>query len=184
MTMVLGLLILAAATGTSTSSVERFLPCAAGLTVVYATEGGGRVTERVRGPGGEPNGCVVERTVGREGDTKPRPSTPYLREHLPMKISYAGELDMPLAFRPPLLRGPLEKGRRWRFNTTRYEIEASGLTQAVKAGTFADCVRIRETSEDGSWTLTRVYAPSVGLILSEGSGGRLEALSVSGKQKP
>lgn len=170
------LLVQAALPATSTASPALYLPCTPGLTIEYAPTGGRQRTETVRGAGALPSTCVIDReTRGEDGKVE---HEAWLREILPDRISNAGWADQPVAFRTPMLKAPLEAGRRWHFNTTDFVIRAVGERVSVAAGVFDGCVRVDERTADGKHAVSSVYAPGVGLILAESPGGRLEAARV------
>jgi hypothetical protein len=179
----------AATTSTDAASAERalhrFMPCTPGLSVEYldepkdkASKGATlRVIDTVRGPGKEPHTCVLDRVTIHPGGKEERDA--WARELLPDRITNAGWIDHPVAFRTPLLRAPVKSGRRWHFNTTDFVIKEVGDTFDVPAGTFDGCVRVHEQSADGKYEASSVYAPGVGLISYETRERRTRAVRVS-----
>jgi hypothetical protein len=162
-----------------------YLPCTVGLTIEYRFEAtgeghrptGAKMTETIRGAGREPNTCVVDREViDREGRSN---KDAWAREMLADRISNAGYVDQPVAFRPPMLRAPIERAKTWRFNTTEFEIEAIDEVVDVPAGRFTGCVRVREWTRDHTHSATSVYARDAGLILYESRGERYVAVRVT-----
>jgi hypothetical protein len=132
--------------------------------------------ETVRGPGKEPHTCILDRVTFRPNGRAERDA--FAREILADRITDAGWVDQPMAFRTPLLRTPLKPGRKWHFNTTDFEIKEVGDTFDVPAGTFDDCVRVYERSADGRHEASSVYAPNVGLISRETRDWRRRAVRV------
>lgn len=159
---------------------DAYLPCLPGLSIEYRLTVGGEpraeVREVVRGRGDEPRLCVIERRTIYAGGA--REDTAWAREHLPDRISNAGWAELPVAFRPPLLKAPLEKGRRWHFNRTDFEIAESGGAVTVAAGKFEPVVVVEERASDGPHVARNTYARGVGLILRVRGAERMEASSV------
>ena len=54
----------------------------------------------------------------------------------------------------------------------RDEVISVSETATVPAGTFSNCVKIRETASDGA-TEYKLYAPGVGCIMESDSDGEL-----------
>jgi hypothetical protein len=151
-------------------------PCTIGLSIEYSHEvknRGGTLTskETVLGPGKEANICLIRRQSGGLDEV-------WARELLDKSVNYAGYEGQLLAFRPPLIKAPVQKATRWRFNTTDYEIEGAGISFEVPAGTFDGCVRVAEKSRDGKHEAYAVYAPGVGLIAYESRDQRMRATRV------
>jgi hypothetical protein len=168
------------------SPLHRYMPCATGLAVHYRFERvendivraiGATMTDVVEGPGKMPATCVIERTLVRADGSKEVDR--WMLEMQADHISAAGSVDQPLAFRPPLLRAPVERGKKWRFNTTDYEILDADETVEVPAGRFKGCVRVHERSRDGKHEAVHVYAPDVGLILHVSGTERYVAVRVT-----
>ncbi len=122
-----------------------------------------QVTETVRGFGRQ-GLCVVDRSTLRPG-AKPVKDA-FALEFLKDRIAYAGFAEAPTAFRPPLMKAPIEVGAHWTFNRVAYRIEEVGTTFDTPAGTFSNCTRITEADLKGQepegYT---VYAPGVGPII-------------------
>jgi hypothetical protein len=85
-----------------------------------------------------------------------------------------------------ILCAPFEADRSWisivsETSTERYQIAATGLTAAVPAGTFEDCILVRarnRAGEDAEVILETTYAPGVGPV-------RIETFAqVGGKRVP
>jgi hypothetical protein len=144
----------------------QLMPCTPGLRIEYRLTDAGTpkadVTESVRGPGSEPNTCVLDRTT-HYTDGRTRSEAP-MRELLPDRVSNAGTADQPIAFRPPYLMGPIAPGKKWRFERSAYEIAAVDETLVVPAGTFKGCVRVVERGIGIELHAESVYAPGVGLL--------------------
>jgi hypothetical protein len=174
--LALGLLLAAAP-----PPVEALWPCAEGLSVTYRLERAGadtgqRVTETVRGPG--PTGLCQLEQVTLHPDGR-RTVEAFVYEHLPDRIAFAGYADAPTAFRPPLLKAPLEAGRGWTFHEVAYRVEAVALTVETPAGTFRDAVKISERAlKGGTHRAEAVYAPGVGPVLRVQGAVRWVALEV------
>lgn len=171
---------------TATVALQRYMPCTVGLTIEYEilpvenavkTARRARMIETIRGPGKEPSTCVIDRRTIRPEGTEVKEA--WAREHLPDRITNAGFVDRPVAFRTPLLKAPIKRGQRWRFNTTEFEIREVGDTFDVPAGTFDGCVRVVERSKDGKHQAHSVYAPGVGLIIYESLEMRMRASRVT-----
>lgn len=153
-------------------------PCTPGHGITYRVERGGqdtqiRITETVRGPkaGGL---CVLDRVVHRPNGSKTKEA--FLLEVLPDRILYAGFLETPTAFRPPLVKAPLHRRSAWTFHRVRYVVQEVGTTFDTPAGTFANCVRVSEADMKGDehhgYT---VYAPKVGPIVKVTKGTKMVA---------
>lgn len=181
-------LALAAALGPGATPAEdagppgRFLPCTAGLLVRSTVHREGRLSAhvevRVVGPGAEPRTCVsVRRTTPVEGAARVETVA---HERLEDRVLFAGDPELALAFRPPILKAPLRVGARWRFDLTEYRVEAIGETVRTPAGRFEGCVRVREHQRSDPPRPDRVltYAPEVGLIRAEIGTERIEASAV------
>jgi hypothetical protein len=179
----IGLSLASTSTLTGEALMNQLIPCTPGLRIEYEDtlkEGKGSVSrtiETVRGPGKEPRTCVIDRVVKRPDGKEDRDA--WAREMLPDRITNAGWVDHPMAFRTPLLRTPIQPGRKWHFNTTDFEIKDVGDTFDVPAGTFEGCVRVFERSSDATHEASSVYAPKVGLILYESKTHRVRAVKVT-----
>jgi hypothetical protein len=185
----IGLAMVLSESSTTTERMHELMPCTIGLSIEYtdepkdiqdpklAKEKTTRMIETVRGPGKELNTCVIDRLVIHADGSKEKDA--WAREMLPDRITNAGWVDRPVAFRTPLLRTPIRAGRRWHFNTTDFEIKDVGDTFDVPAGTFEACVRVSERASDGAYEASSVYAPRVGLILYESRSRRVRAIKVT-----
>lgn len=169
------------------SSVHTFWPCTPGQSITYQVIKGGkdtqiRITETVRGPKA-PRLCVVDRVVNRP-NSKPEADA-FALELLEDRIAYAGFADSPTAFRPPLLKAPLERGASWTFNRVGYKVQEVGTTFDTPAGTFEGCVRISEADIKGhEHEGYVVYAPELGPIIKVNGGTRLVAERVARAPQP
>jgi hypothetical protein len=160
-----------------------FLPCTPGLAITYAFIGadgkdtGATMVETVRGQGDDARMCIIDQlTQWPDGKTQ---RDAWAREMLEDRVVNAGWVGSLTAFRPPILVGPLDRGKKWVFNRTRFEIAEVGTTFDVPAGTFDGCVRIVETSiPAGAHSAWSVYAPGVGLIATEVNGRQRRATRV------
>jgi hypothetical protein len=160
----------------------RFLPCTPGLLVRSTVHREGRLSAhvevRVVGPGAEPRTCVsVRRTSPLDG---PARVETIAYERLEDRVLFAGDPELALAFRPPILKSPLRPGAHWRFDLTEFRVEAVGETVRTPAGRFEGCVRVREHQRADPPRPDRVltYAPGVGLIRAEIGAERIEASAV------
>jgi hypothetical protein len=175
-------LLSVAATTTATAAPIEYLPCTVGLSIEYTDQsrsGAGptlKMTETIRGPGKEARTCVIDRVIQKpDGQTE---KDAWMREMLPDRIANAGWVDRPVAFRTPILRAPIQAGKKWHFNTTDFEIKEADATIEIAAGKFERCVRVTERSTDGTHEASSIYAPKVGLILYESRSRRVEAVKV------
>jgi hypothetical protein len=83
-----------------------------------------------------------------------------------------------------ILCAPFDVDRSWvsivsETSTERYQIAASGITAAVPAGTFEDCILVRarnRAGEDAEVILETTYAPGVGPV-------RIETFALVGGKK-
>jgi hypothetical protein len=83
-----------------------------------------------------------------------------------------------------ILCAPFDVDRSWisivsETSTERYQIAASGLTAAVPAGTFEDCILVRarnRAGDDAEVILETTYAPGVGPV-------RIETFALVGGKK-
>ena len=83
-----------------------------------------------------------------------------------------------------ILCAPFDLERSWlsivsETSTERYQIAATGLTAAVPAGTFDDCILVRarnRAGEDAEVILETTYAPGVGPV-------RIETFALVGGRK-
>jgi hypothetical protein len=155
-----------------------YLPCQAGLSIEYKVEPAGgaafSMTETVQPS--SPKMCLLEQTVRSiSGRTE---VNVFARELLEDRVLNAGYAELILAFRPPLLVAPIERGKKWRYQTTDYEIEGAGVPCEVPGGKFEDCVRVRERSRDGKHEATSVYARDVGLVMYESRDRRIRATRI------
>lgn len=162
-------------------TLASLVPCTEGLAIEYVVREGGEavaeVTETVAGPGQERRTCVLDkRTVRPDGSTS---RDVWAREILDDRVANAGWVDQPLAFRPILIKMPLVRGHRWRFNETFYEITAVQSTVTVAAGRFEGCVVVHERLGDHAASTT--YAPGVGVIRWTSKSQTMEATAVKGK---
>jgi hypothetical protein len=163
-------------------------PCTPGLAVTYALERSGqdtgaRRTETVKGPGRAPRTCLLERRDSGPGRAEQVDA--WLLEHLPDRVANAGWAATPTAFRPPLLKAPLEVGRSWTFESQLWRVEAVGERVVVPAGTFDGCVVVEERSLEGAEHRARVvYAPGVGPVLVETRTWRRVAVRVTRPATP
>ena len=163
-------------------SVGALWPCAPGLSVTYQVERGGvdtgeRVTETVEGLDRSGLCRVVQVTLHPDRRAE-REAFAY--EHLPDRVSYAGYADTPTAFRPPLLRAPLEPGRGWTFQGVAYRVDAVGLRVETPAGRVEGCVRVTEAALGGGARRAEVvYAPGVGRVIRVADGVRWVATKIS-----
>jgi hypothetical protein len=160
---------------------DEWLPCEPGLAITYQVTVDGqprsKVVEEVKGRGSEPRLCVVDRRVAFEDGTKE--SGAIAREHLDDRISNAGWADLPSAFRPPMIKAPIEVGKKWHFNRADYEIVEVGKRLTLAAGTF-ETLHVRERATDGNpHVADNWYARGVGLVLRERAAERMEAVAVS-----
>ncbi|MCA9553073.1 MAG: hypothetical protein KC933_23755 [Myxococcales bacterium] len=156
-------------------------PCTPDLAITYRVERDGkdsgvRITETVKGQGAM-GLCRVEQVTLHPGGKTETESFVY--EHLPDRVAYAGYADAPTAFRPPLLKAPLEAGKQWTFHKVVYRVEAAGETIKTPAGTFPGCVRVSEAAlAPGGRRAEATYAPGVGPVLRVTPGQRWVALEV------
>ncbi len=176
-------LLAVGATTTATSALTEYLPCTIGLSIEYTDRPRSgasgpklEMTETIRGPGKEPRTCIIDRVVQKPDGQKEKDA--WMREMLPDRIANAGWVDRPVAFRTPLIRAPIQAGKRWHFNTTDFEIKDVDATIEVAAGKFERCLRVTERSTDGAHEASSIYAPKVGLILYESKSRRVEAVKV------
>ncbi|MCC7383684.1 MAG: hypothetical protein IT384_17720 [Deltaproteobacteria bacterium] len=162
------------------SPLDRFMPCTPGLAVRYRMlrDGveTGEVIERVEGRGTERATCVLAReTKGAGGVQRQR----FAREHLPDRISDAGPVELPLAFRPPILKAPIRAGQRWHFNGVDSRIATTTATFELAGVRLGDVVRIvSRPTEGGANDTTSEYAPGVGLVRVRRGGFELRAVQV------
>ncbi len=163
--------------GGPTSRLDAYLPCRAGLAIVYRDARGAAVTERVLGFGvsREPRVCALRREAGGAAET-------WGREHLADRITNAGWIDTPLAMRSPILKAPLVLGASWRFNRQETRIAAIGRPVEVPAGRFTDTVwlesRPQDTIDGRPGATESVYAAGVGLVRHRAGEALLEAVQV------
>jgi hypothetical protein len=168
----------------SGNDLDRFLPCTPGLTIEYrlvdakTNDKLADVTERIRGAGQEPRTCVTDRTTHYLSGKIDKESL--AREYLVEKIMNAGYADQPLAFRPPILKRPLEKGKKWTFDADDYEILETDAKVTVPAGTFDGCLRVEQRERKGAYSAQSVYAPGIGLIRFDQGARKMEAMRTYG----
>lgn len=77
-----------------------------------------------------------------------------------------------------ILNYPLEAGKTWVSSAPEgrleFRVEKAGLTVKVKAGEFADCVKIRRRVVGGPSWINEYYAPWTGKILTAVAGPGFE----------
>lgn len=161
-----------------TAQPADFFPCEPGHTIEYRLSNGTTWKDVVRGPHDErKTECVVDRTVVEKGASR---EEAWVFERTEGRVADAGWLDATTAFRPPLLVAPIETGKSWQFNRTRYTIESVDAKVTTKAGTFEGCVVVAERPAGMDRVISRTtYAPGVGLIRVERGDQVREATRVS-----
>ena len=167
--------------------VQDYLPCEPGTTIVYRWEPvsappapARELTRTDRVEGSEGRYCSIRRTAaasdGREGDV-------YVLERLSDRVLDAGWAGALTAFRSPLLRAPLEHGRRWRFNRVDYRVQVVPSIR-TPAGVFRSVIQVTAQSiPAGEFHAVRTYARHVGLIEDRRSEGRWVAIRIRSPSK-
>lgn len=186
--MVVALLALGLLAG-APPSVGALWPCTPGLRLRYRVTKAGedtglRITDTVRGPLGR-RLCVVDRRTEAPGRAAVEDA--FVLERHEDQILYAGPEGSLTAFRPPVIRAPLEPGAAWIFNEVRYIVQAVDTKVETPAGAFEGCVRIRERSRVvGAHRGEVVYAPGIGPIVKVSGAARtvLERVSVAPPRPP
>ena len=173
----LGLVLLA-----NGGTVHDFIPCRVGLEITYRwSDDRGDPTEAYR----------VDRVLEKTGRMCWRRRTTlegqrvvaadvFALEHLPDRILNAGWRGSVTAFRPPVLRAPIQNGKKWRFNRMEYRLETLRDGHRTPAGHFASAVRVRaESIPKGVFRGQSVYARNIGLIEERLRDGRWVAIRIA-----
>ncbi len=211
----LALLILSSPASDEALAVQDFLPCRPGTSIEYQWHDEAdspqpvfRADEVLTEKG---RLCFIRMRTwrGRREADQPSSDDVYVLERLPDRILDAGWKDSMTAFRAPLLRSPIESGRRWRFNRVDYRVELveDGLPPSVRAavrvglpstGGAADgagrrvpgrgpvrpdpvaAIRVEATSiPAGHYHAVRTYVRGIGLVKDERLKGAWIAVKVS-----
>ncbi|MEM7676275.1 MAG: hypothetical protein AAF449_09755 [Myxococcota bacterium] len=170
------------ALSSATSSVQDFLPCDTGRVIEYRWhEADGRGTKVVRTDRVleyRKSLCFVERTT-RDPDHA-QSSDIFVREYQHQRVLDAGWKGQLTAFRAPLLQGPLQQGRQWRFNRVQYRLHVWPQGVQIPAGHYPDVIRVDVRSViPGRYRAVRTYARNIGLIEDRRPEGAWVAFSVT-----
>lgn len=179
--LIASLLLLSFATPPAPPPPESLLPCTPGLEITYQVTAGSpgavrtaTVSERVLGREGAL--CTLEQRIERAGP--PPPPQRFRREYVPGRVLDAGNLETPLAFRPPLLVAPLSDGATWRFDGTQYRVAGPPRSFSTPAGRFEGCLQIEERAKRGGHQGRLRYCPGVGVVDKQIGAVRWRAVRV------